>query len=99
MHIPQTFSNRKLITGGYPTRAEDNPCVILRRLGTTKPVWHNQETNTPPRNGQVRHIECICILPKAPLERPEPTVLRSNILILTEKTQWLKNAGPNNKKS
>ena len=99
MHIPQTLRNHRQITVGDPTRAEDNPCVIIRRLIVTKPVWHNQETNTPPRNCQVRHIGCICVLPDAPSERPDPRFLRSNILTLTETTKELQNAGPNNETS
>ena len=82
--------------GGGPTRAEDNPCVIICRLSVMKPVRHNQETNNPQRNCQVRHIRCICILPDAHSERPGPKVLRSNILNLVKTTKGLQNAGPNN---
>ena len=85
--------------GGDTTRAEDNPCVIIRRLSATKPVWHNQETKTPPRNFQVRHIGCICVLLDAPLERPEPRFLMSNIITLTATTKGIQNAGPNNETS
>ena len=97
MHIPQSLRNRRQIPGGDSTRAEDNPCVIILRLSATKPVWHNQEINNPPRKCQVRHIGCICILLDAPSERPDPRVLRSNILNLTATTKGLKNVIPNNK--
>ena len=62
-----------------------------------KSFWHKQETNTPPRNCQVCHIGCICVLIDAPLERPNPRVLMSNILTIIATTKGLKNAGPNNK--
>ena len=62
MHIHQTFRNHRQIPGEGPTRAEENPCIIISHLSATKPVWHNQETNTPPRNCQVRHTRCICVL-------------------------------------
>ena len=97
MHITQTFRNCRRIPGGDPTRAEDNQCVIIRLLSATKPVRHNQEKNTPPQNCQVRNIGCICVLIDAPLERPNPRVLRSNILTIIATTKGLKNAGPNNK--
>ena len=72
--------------GGGTTIAEDSPCVIIRRFSAKKPVRHNQETSTPPCNCQVRQIECIGVLPDAPSERPDPRVLRSNIVTLTETT-------------
>ena len=96
VHIPQTFRNSRRIPGGGPTRAEENPCIIIHRLSMTKPVLHNQETNNPSHNCQVRHIGCICVLPDAPSERPKPRVLRSNILTITEITMGLQNAGPKN---
>ena len=99
MHIPQKLRYRRKFLGGDSTRAEDNPCDIIRRLSAKKPVRHNQETNTPPRNCQVRHIRCICILPEAPSERPDPRVIRSNILTITDTTQGLQNAGPKNETS
>ena len=99
MHIPQTFRHRRLIPGGYPTRVEENPCVIIRRFSAKKPVWQNQETNTPPRNCQFHHIGCICVLPDAPLERPENRGLGSNILTITETSMGLQNAGSNNETS
>ena len=95
-NIPQKLRNHRLIPGRDPKRAEENPCVIIRRLSATKPVRHNQETNTPPRNCQVRHIGCICVLLDAPSERPDPRVLKSKILNTTATTQGLKNARPNN---
>ena len=55
---------------------EYNPGIIIRRLSATKPVRKNGETCTPPRNCQVRHIRCICVLPDAPSERMYPRVLR-----------------------
>ena len=100
VHIPQAFRNHRQLPGeGGPTRSEGNPCVIIFRISATKPVWHNQEINTPPRNFQVRQIGCICVLPDAPLEQPNPRVLRSNIITLTETTNGLQNSGPNNKTS
>ena len=99
MHIPQTLRHCRRIPGGGTSRAEDNPCVIISRLSTKKPVQHNQEKNTPPWNCQVRHIGCICVLLDAPSEQPDPRVLRSNILTLAETTMGLQNAGPNNKTS
>ena len=99
VHIPQTFRNHRRIPGGGPTIAENNPRVIIRRISATKPVRHNQEKNTHPRNYQVRHIGCIYVLPDAPLERPDPRVLRSKIITLTETTKGLKNSGPNNETS
>ena len=71
----------------------------MSRISAKKSVWHNQETNTPPRNCKIRHIGCICVLPEAPSERPGPRELRSNILTLTEKTTELQKSGPNNKTS
>ena len=50
----------------------------------------------PPRNCQVRHIGCICVLTDAPSERPEHRVLRSNILTPRATTQGIENAIPNN---
>ena len=97
MNIPQTLRNHRLFTRWDLTRAENNPFVIVCCLSTTKPVRHNQETNTPPRNFQVIHIGCICILLDAPLEQPNPRFLRSNILTLTETTKGLQNSGTNNK--
>ena len=99
MHIPQTFSNRRQIPGGGTTIAEYNPCVIICRFSATKIVRHNQETNTPPWNCQVLHIGCICVLPDAPSDRPNPRVLRSNIVTITETTKGIQNAGPNNETS
>ena len=64
-----------------PTRAEENPCVIIHRLSVTKKVRHNQIINTPPRNCQVLHIGCICVLPDAPSEQPEPILIRSSFHI------------------
>ena len=87
------------LLGGDPTRAEENPCVIIRRLSATKLVWQNQETNTPPQNCLVRHIGCICIFLYATLERTDPRFLRSNILTLTETTKGIQHFGPNNKTS
>ena len=94
MQFPQTFRHRRQIPGGYPTRTEENPCVIIRRFSAKKQVWHNQETNTPPRNYQVRHIVCIFVLVDAPLERTNPRVLRSNILNFTETTRGHKMLDP-----
>ena len=99
VHIPKTLMNHRQIPGGYTTRAEDNPCFIIHRLSATKPVRKNQETNTPPRHCQVRHIGCIYVLPDAPSEQPDPRFLRSNIHNLTATTQGLKNARPNNQTS
>ena len=99
MHIPQTFRHCGQIPGGYPTRAEDNPCVVIRRLSATKPFRKNQGKNTPKRNCQVRHIGFICVLPDAPSDQPDPRFLRSNILTFIETTKGLQNAGPNNKTS
>ena len=53
--------------------------------------------NTPPWNCQFCHIGCICVLPDAPLEQPDPRVLRSKILTLTETTKGLHKSVPNNK--
>ena len=78
--------------GGIP-RAENNTCAIICRFSAKKLFRHNQETNTPPRNCQVRHIGCICFLPDAPSERPDPRVLRPNILTLTETTTGIQNSG------
>ena len=95
-----TFPKHSVIAdkflGGYPTRADDNPCVIIRRLSAKKPVWNNQETNIPTWNYQVWHIGCICVLPDAPSKKSDPRVLKSNILTLTETTKGLENAGHNN---
>ena len=43
VHIPQKVRHRRRIPGGYPTRAADNTCIIIRRLSAKKPVWHSQE--------------------------------------------------------
>ena len=93
-HIPPTLRDHRQIPGRDPTSAEDNTGVIISRLSATKPVCHNQETNTPPRNCQVIHIGCICVLPDAPLERPDPRVLRSKILNPTATTQGIKTLDP-----
>ena len=77
----------------------ENPCVIISLLNATKPVWHNQETNTPPRKCQLQHIGCIFVLLDAPSEQPEPRFLRSNILTLKATTKGLQNAGPKNETS
>ena len=98
MRIPQTFRNHRRIPGGDPTRADENPCVVIRRLSATKPVWNNQETNTPPRNCQVLHIQCIYVLPDETSEQPDPIVLRSNILTFAATTEGLQNARHNNQK-
>ena len=37
-----------------------------------------------------RHIGCICILQDIPLERPDPRVLRSNILNHSARTHGIK---------
>ena len=60
-----------------------------------KPVRKNKETYTPPRKCQVRHIGCICVLPDAPSEQPDPRVLRSKILTPTAATQEIQNSRPN----
>ena len=99
VQTPQKIRNCRRITGGDPTRAERNICVIIFCLSATKPVWHNQEINTFPRNCQVRHIECIWVLSDAPKEQPDPRVLRSSILTLTVITKGLKKARPNNQTS
>ena len=99
MQITQIFRNHRQITGGCPTRAEGNPCVVICLLFATKPVQHNQESNTPSRNCQVRHIGCICVLPDATSGLPDPRFLRSNILTLIDTTKGLKNAGSNKETS
>ena len=66
--------------------------VRRNQIGTTR-------ENTPPRNCQVLHIVCICVLTGAPLERPEPRVLRSNIPNLTVTNQGLRNDRPKNQTS
>ena len=93
-NIPQTLSNHRQIPRRNPTSTENNPGVIIRRLSATKPVWKNEDTYTPPQNYQVRHIGCICVLPDAPSERPDPRVLRSNIFNPTETTQGLQTLDP-----
>ena len=96
-NIPQTLRNHRQIPGRNPTSTENNHGVIIRRLSATKLVRKNRETCTPQRNCQVRHIGCICVLPDAPSERPDPRVLRSNILNHTSTTQGLQNTRPTNK--
>ena len=98
-YIPQTLRSHRRILEVDPTRAEDNPCVIIRRLSATKPVRKNKEKNTPPRNCQVRHIGFICVLPDAPSEQPDPRFLRLNIFTPTATTQGLQNSRPNNQTS
>ena len=87
------------LTHRNPTSTENNPGVIIRRLSATKLVRKNGETCTPPRNCQVCHIGCSCVLPDAPSERPDPRVLRSNILNYTATTQGLQNTRTTNKTS
>ena len=99
VHIPQKFTNHRRITGGDPTRAEDNPCVIIRRLSAMTSVRHNQETNNPPHNCQVHHIGCICVLPDAPLGLPIPRILMLNILTLTVTDKGVQKSRPNNQTS
>ena len=99
MKIPQTFRHCRQIPVGDLTRAEENPCVIIRRFSAKKPVRHNQDTNTPPGNCEVRHFGCICVLPDSPSERPDPRVLWSIILTLIETTTGLQNAVPNKETS
>ena len=65
----------------------------------TQPVWKKKETNNPPRNCQVRHNGCICVLPDAPSDGPKPGFLMSNILTTTSTTQGLQNDRPNNQTS
>ena len=57
------------------------------------------EKKTPPRNCQIRHVGCICVLLDSPSEQPDPIVLRSNILNITETTQEIKKYVPKNKTS
>ena len=85
------------IPGRNPTSIENNPGVIIRHLSATKPVQKNGETCTPPRNCQVRHIGCICVILDAPSEQPDPRLLRSNILNHAATTQGLQNNRPTNK--
>ena len=96
-NIPQTLRSHRHITGSNPTSTENNPGVIIRYHSATKPVRENGETCTPPRNCQVCHIGCICVLPDAPSERPDPRFLRSNILNHIATTQGLQNSRPTNK--
>ena len=96
-HIPPTLRNHRQIPVRNPTSTENNLGVIIRRLSATKPVRKNGETCTPPRNCQVRHIGCICVLLDAPSERPDPRVLRSTILNYTATTQGIQNTRPTNK--
>ena len=96
-NIPQTLRNHIQIPGRDPTSTENNPGVIIHRLSATKPVRKNEETKNPPRNCQVLHIGCICILLDAPSEGPDPRVLRSVILNHTATTQGLQNTRPTNK--
>ena len=88
-----------IFLGGGSKIAEENPRVVICRFSATKPVRHNHETTTSPRNCQVRHIGCICILPDAPPEGPNPRGLRSNILTITETNKGLKNSGSKSKTS
>ena len=99
VHIPQKFMHGGRILEEDPTRVEDNHCVIIRQLSAKKPVWHNQEINSPPCNCQVRPIGCIYVLPDAPSEQPNSRVLISNILTLIDTPKGLQNAGSNNKTS
>ena len=84
--------------GGFHNKIK-NPRVIICCFSEKKPVRHNQETNTLPRNCQILHIGYICVLPYAPLEQPDPRVLRPKIPIITETTQGIQNYGPNNETS
>ena len=99
VNINQTFRHCRRIFVAGPTRAEENPCVIIRHFIVKEPVLHNQETNASARNYQVRHIGCIYSLPDATLEWTDPRVLRSNVLTPTETNKGLQNAVPNNKTS
>ena len=98
-NITPTLRNNRQIPVRNPTSTENNPGVIIHRLSATKPVLKNRETYTPLLNCQVRHIGCICFLPDAPSDQPNPRVLRSNILNHTVKTQGIQNARPTNKTS
>ena len=54
LHITYTHMHQEQIPARNPTRIQSNPGVVIRGIGGKKPVWHNEEIQTPPQNRKIR---------------------------------------------
>ena len=81
-----------------PTRRQENHGVIIHSISVKKPVCHNNEIKTPPRNHQGRCIICIYVLPDTPSGRPDSRRIRKNIPYTKWKLQGYKSVKPPTKK-
>ena len=98
VQITHTHRHHKQISVWNPTKRKDNHSVIIHRISAKKPVWRNKEIQNPPWNCQCRCIGCICVLPGAPLGRPDPGYIKAKIPYTKTKSTGIQSCGPPQKK-
>ena len=94
VHINYTHRRKVQMPGLNTTRIQDNPRVVICRIGAKKSVQHNEEIKTPPRNSQIRHIGCICVLPDSSSKKPNPRRIGTKTPYTTAAATGLKIIGP-----
>ena len=79
VHIYKPCSSRGQLSGQPTSIVPDPHRVIFCSTIENKPFQNNKEIKTSPRNSQILHIGCLCLLQDESLAQPRPRHIRPDV--------------------